>query len=55
MWMVSFGNFPLRGGLENIWSTGQGTGLLGGLKNLGGSKNFNEFCKNVIETFSKIE
>ena len=48
-----FVNFPL-GGLENFWHTGW-AGPLGGLKNLGGAEDFDEFCKNVIEKFSNIQ
>ena len=47
-----FENFPL-GGLGNFWST---VGLaFGGLKNLRRAEDFDEFCENVLEKFSKIE
>ena len=48
-------NFQLRG-LRNSWPTG-GAGPLGGApKSRGeGAEDFDEFCKNVLEKFSKIE
>ena len=46
--------FPL-GGLENFWSTGWGWAFKKGSKIWGGAKDFDEFGKNVLEKFSKIE
>ena len=43
-----FGNFPLGGGWEIF-------GLQGGATPLGGAEDFDKFCKNVIEKFSKIK
>ena len=55
--LVIFGKFPLRGVLGNLWAAGGGAGPLGGgLQNLGGgAEDFDEFCKNVIDRFSKFE
>ena len=46
--MIS-GNFPLGGRGWEIF------GLQGGLQNLGGAEDFDKFCKNVINKFSKIK
>ena len=54
--LVIFRNLPLGGGLGNFWSAGGGaTPLGGGLQNLGGAEDFDNFCKNVIQKFSKIK
>ena len=49
-----FRKYLLRGRLEKIllysWA-----GPLRGLKNLRGTEDFDKFCKNVIEKFSKIK
>ena len=50
-----FGNFPLGGGWK-IFGIQGGAGPLGeGLQNLGGAEDFDEFCKTVIDRFSKIK
>ena len=36
---------------DDIWSTGKPCHLEEGHQNLGGAENFDEFCKNVMETF----
>ena len=36
-------------GLGNFWSSGEGAAPLGG------AEDFDKFCKNVIEKFSKIK
>ena len=50
-----FGNFPLGGGLGNFWSAGGAAPLGGAQKSRKGAEDFDEFGKNVLEKFSKIE
>ena len=49
-----FGNFPLwRAGKFLVYR--EAGPLVGGLQNLGGAEDFDKFCKNVINKFSKIK
>ena len=50
-----FGNFPLGAGGAGKFLVCRGATPLGGLQNLGGAEDFDKFCKNVIEKFSKIK
>ena len=50
-----FRKFSVRGGLGNFWSAGGGYPFRCGLQNLGGAEDFDKFCKNVKEKFSKIK
>ena len=48
-----FRKFSIRGwGPGNCWSMGE-TGLLGGLQNLGGTEDFDEFGMNVLRHFQE--
>ena len=49
-----FRNIP-SGGLGNFWSAGGAVPLGGAPKSRGGAEDFDKFCKNVIEKFSKIK
>ena len=49
------GDFPLGGGAGKFLVCRGGYPFRGGLQNLGGAEDFDKFCKNVIEKFSKIK